>query len=533
MDSQYDFKNMERELSSIEQQLKTFEKSLESTVEPILSAKFNEREYGESAVGKKIDEIINDSKRRIERKYNDYLNGVRRATYDSTERIKREAMVVSQKTEQLNSSLNEWAKLNQAFSSKDFRYVINNADCFNTSLFDKELNDSLLFIKLESYDGLCREGIASVSIENYGDYLTYFSLCKNNSARRHLIRSASYLLQASSIIISLSVSDQKQLYGYCRNGLEAYSVLTDAEKVRLQSDYQKCYSNGIRVYNDLCGKAYSSFDYLLVKQLLNDSKLFAPADIKEEFFRIGKTDAKTLFDYYRSKGHNASIETVDIVFDDTSSLIDTSEKDRYISYWMTRYDDHGLRYVEKIVNREENKLLVFSTLITALLENGTAIIRGTDCLTDMATFYNSTLLSKKDEINLWLFLKNAILWNKYIKQVQPYAVSENKEDYKKGAKIIDGITYPMINKYKKLCNGFDRELISDLNAVMDATSMRLFGKRYIKNLKCSEENSTAKNTTVKLITMEIKAKNRKKLILGGVIAAVVIAAIILIVILCK
>lgn len=91
----------------------------------------------------------------------------------------------------------------------------------------------------------------------------------------------------------------------------------------------------------------------------------------------------------------------------------------------------------------------------------------------------------------------------------------------------------MINKYKKLCNGFGRELVNELNVVMDATSMRLFGKRYTKNLKCSEEKSTPKSTTVKLITMEIKAKNRKKLILGGVIAAVVIVVIVLIVILCR
>lgn len=533
MDSQYDFKNLERELSSIEQQLKSFEKSLDSTVEPILSAKFNDREYGERAVEGKIDEIIYDSKRRIERKYNEYLNGVKRASYDSTERIKREAMAVSQRIERLNDSLNQWVKLNQAFASKDFRCVIKNAESFDTSLFDKELNDSLLYIKLESYDGLCKEEIANISVENYGDYFAYFSLCKSNEAGKHLIHSATYLLHASSIVISLSGLDQRQLYGYCRNGLEAYKVMPDAEKIKLQFAYQKCYSNGIRIYNDLCGKAYGSFDYTLVKSLLNDSKMFAPADIKEGFFQSGKTDAKTLFDYYRNKGHNAPIEIVDMVFDDTKSLIDTSEKERYISYWMTRYDNHRLRYVEKIVNGEENKLPVFSTLLTALLENGTAIVRGAECLTDMATFYNSILISRKEGINLRLFLKNAILWNKYIKQVQSCTTSENKDNYNNGAMIIDGITYPMINKYKKLCNGFDRELVNELNAVMDATSIRLFGKRYTKNLKCSEENSTPKSTTVKLITMEIKAKKRKKLILGGVITAVVIVAIVLIVILCR
>lgn len=242
MVSQWEFKNLERELSSIEQQLKSFEKSLDSIVEPISSARFNDRDYGEKAVEKKIDEIINDSKRRIERKYNDYLNGVRRAAYDSTEKIKREAMVVSQKTEQLNSSLSNWANLNKAFAARDYRYVINNADSFDTSLFDKELKDSLLYIKLESFDGICRDGIGNVSVDNYGDYLTYFSTCRSHNASNHLVRAAAYLLKASSIIVSLSVSDIKQLYGYCRNGLEAYSVLPDEEKSKMQSDYQRCYS---------------------------------------------------------------------------------------------------------------------------------------------------------------------------------------------------------------------------------------------------------------------------------------------------
>lgn len=533
MVSQWEFKNLERELSSIEQQLKSFEKSLDSIVEPISSARFKDRDYGEKAVEKKIDEIINDSKRRIERKYNDYLNGVRRAAYDSTEKIKREAMVVSQKTEQLNSSLSNWANLNKAFAARDYRYVINNADSFDTSLFDKELKDSLLYIKLESFDGICRDGIGNVSVDNYGDYLTYFSTCRSHNASNHLVRAAAYLLKASSIIVSLSVSDIKQLYGYCRNGLEAYSVLPDEEKSKMQSDYQRCYSNGIKVFNDLCASAYRNFEYPLVKKLLTDSVLFASADIKEDFFRNGKADAKTLFEYYKSYGRKASSEIVDMVFDDTRSLITTVEKERYISYWMTQYDEHGLKYVERIVNSEENKLLVFSTLISALLDSGIAVTRGSDCLVDLAALYSSVLLSKKDEINLWIFLKNAILWNKYIKQVHSYSISENKEVYKKGTKVIDDITYPMINKYKKLCNGFDRELISELNAVMDATSMRLFGKRYIKNLKYSEENSTPQSTTVKLITMEIKAKNRKKLIIGGVAAAVIIAIVVLVIILCK
>lgn len=533
MVSQWEFKNLERELSSIEQQLKSFEKSLDSIVEPISSARFNDRDYGEKAVEKKIDEIINDSKRRIERKYNDYLNGVRRAADDSTERIKREALSASQQIERLNTSLSEWATLNKAFDSKDYHYVIEHADSFDIHLFDKELKDSLLLLKLESYDNLCRSDIGRVSESNYANYTTYFSLCSENNTPHHIVRAAVLLLQASASIMGLYSGNKKQLYIVCRNGLRAYSVLPENDKTRFSVEYQKCYSTGLELYNMSCDSAYNKFDYPTVKVLLIDSKLFNQADIRVEFFRAGKTDAKTLFDYYRAYGHNATNEIVDMVYEDTKGLLDTSEYERYTSYWMTRYDDHKLKYITQIVNAKGDKLSVFGVLLTSLLENGTAIMNSIECLSDMANFYSSVLLSEKNAVNLWSFAKNAVLWNKYIKQVQSYAISEAKDTYKNGAKVIDDITYPMINKYKKLCNGFDKELIAELNVVMDATSMRLFGKRYIKNLKCLEENSTSKSTTVKLITMELKAKNKKKLLLGCLIGVAVIAIIVVIIILCK
>ena len=66
---------------------------------------------------------------------------------------------------------------------------------------------------------------------------------------------------------------------------------------------------------------------------------------------------------------------------------------------------------------------------------------------------------------------------------------------------------------------------------MDATSMRSLCKKCTINMKCLEENSVPKSTTVKSITMEVKAKNaknRKKFILDRVIAPVVIVGMVLI-----
>ncbi len=524
---------MERELASVEKQLKTFEKSFNTAVEPILSAKFDDRGYGNSAVEKKINDIIQDSKTRIEKKYNDYLNGVRRAAYDSTERIKREALVTSQETERLNKSLSEWATLNNAFEAKEYRLMIMNADRLETQHFDKELKDSLLILKLEAFDNLCRSNIDKITESTYADYTTYFSLCSDNNATHHLVRSAVLLLQASATIIEPYANEKKQLYFMCKNGLSAYSVLPDNERTRLNVEYQKCYSNGIELYNELSERAYNEFDYPFVKELIADSKLFKQVDIRAEFFKSGKTDPKTLFDYYNSHGQNATSEIVDMVYDDTKGLLDTSEYEKYSSYWITRYDDYKLKYVTRIVNAKEDTLSTFRVLITALLENGISIINGPECLYDLANFYKNILLAKKDTVNLLAFAKNAILWNTYIKLVQANAISGQNEAYIQGAKIIDEISYPMIDNYKKLCNGLSKEIIAELNIVMDATSMRLFGKRYTKNLKCTEENSTSPNTTVKLISMDQIAKNRKTLFLGCLIWAILIMIVVVIVVLCK
>lgn len=118
MASQYEFKNMERDLSAIEQQLNSFEKTLNSIVESVSSAKFNERDYGDRSIEKKVDGIINDSKKRIDRKYNEFVNGIKRATYDSQERIKCEAKNVSQIVEILNNSILQIINLNDAFVTK-------------------------------------------------------------------------------------------------------------------------------------------------------------------------------------------------------------------------------------------------------------------------------------------------------------------------------------------------------------------------------------------------------------------------------
>lgn len=533
MASQYEFKNMERDLSAIEQQLNSFEKTLNSLVESVSTAKFNERDYGDISIEKKVDGIINDSKKRIDRKYNEFVNGIKRATYESQERIKSEAKNASQIVAILNNSILQIINLNEAFVAKKYRQVIDSVDSIDTTYFDDEMRKRLLLLKIESFDALCSQELSNISFSVYDDCMKYYNLCKSSSAEKHLNNAAGYLLVACSRLLDASiVENNTQSYRICCVALESYADLCEKEKIAFDSDYKKCYSIGIKQYNELCEKAYNSFDYIRVKELLKDSSLFFTKDIENDFFKSKNNLDDKLFEYFKSCGQKATRDVVDMVFEDTKTLVDSSNKEKYITYWFARYDDFGLVYVIKMIEKHNDNLMFFNALIAAFIDTCKVIRKRANCFLDLSKTYKTFLTKHKDEINLHAFLTNAVLWNNCINALKSYVQRED-EIFKQGIKTIDDITYPMIDKYKKLCCGYEESLIKALNVVMGDASLRLRGKRYLNNLHHSAEKETSRDITVKLFTKEIKANNRKKMVVGAIIGAVLIAVVTLIIILCK
>lgn len=533
MASQYEFKNIERDLATIEQQLNSFEKTLSSLVESVSSAQFNERDYGDRAIEKKVDGLINDSKKRIDRKYNEYTSGIKRASYDSQERIKSEAKNASQIIEVLNNSLLQIINLNEAFIAKKYRQVIDSVDSIDTTYFDDEMRKWLLLLKIESYDALCSQGLSNISFSVYDDCIKYYNLCKSSCAEKHLNNAAGYLLVACSRLLDANIVDNNaQAYRICCVALESYAVLCEKEKIAFDSDYKKCYSIGIKQYNEFCEKAYNSFDYIRVKELLKDSSLFSTDDIENNFFKKGKNLAEKLFEYFKDCGKNATSDVVDMVFEDTKTLVDGSDNEKYIAYWLTRYDDFGLVYVAKMNEQHNDDLMFFKKFIKAFMDNCKTISKRANCFLDLVNTYNTVLTEHKTAINLYAFLTNAALWNRCINELKTY-VQQNDENFRQGAKTIDGITYSMVNKYRKLCCGYEESLIQELNIVMDDASLRLHGKRCLNNLHHSREKGTAQNTAVKLFTRKTQAHNRKKMIVGTLIAVALIIVATLIIVLIK
>ena len=265
---------------------------------------------------------------------------------------------------------------------------------------------------------------------------------------------------------------------------------------------------------------------------MKDSSLFFTGDIENDFFKDGKNLAEKLFEYFKDRGKNATSDVVDMVFEDTKTLIDSSDNEKYIAYWLTRYDDFGLVYVTKMNEQHNDDLMFFKKFIKAFIDNCKKISKRANCFLDLVNTYNTVLTEHKTAINLYAFLTNAVLWNRCINELKTYA-QQDDENFRQGTKTIDGITYSMVNKYKKLCCGYEESLIQELNVVMDDASLRLLGKRYLNNLYHSREKGTAQNTVVKLFTRETQANNRKKMIAGALIAVALIIVVTLIIVLTK
>lgn len=156
MASTYDFKNVNRELSSLEKKFTNFENEFDSTLKPILNAKFNANEYGERELEHKLDSIVKDAKREINKAYSDLVNSVRRYAYASSERIKSKARELASYVDELSNKIEEVNSMNQAFANKEYIKAISLAASISSP--EKAKNYAGI-ITLEAYDRLCSNAL--------------------------------------------------------------------------------------------------------------------------------------------------------------------------------------------------------------------------------------------------------------------------------------------------------------------------------------------------------------------------------------
>ena len=343
MPTQYDFQNLEREIINLEKDAIKAVNSFNSITDTITRAKFNSSEYSQRAVSQKVSRIIDNTKNKTAAAYSNYLNSTTKCMNNSLNTVNQAAKTAGEYGNMLNAHLRDLDNLNKFFSNKRFRQVITTG--INVDVFPAEIASYVLFLKLESYDAICKAYQENITHDNYHDFKEYHLLSKNNNAPKHLVSASSLLFIAS---YALSISDSNCPYDICLDGLKCYSDLPEDLRKLVQSAYDELYSIAIGMYNASCENAYSSFDYLKVKNLLKDSILFSKSDITNDFFRDSTASPEKLFEYASGYSSNASAETMQYVLVDTVSLSNGDTAKDYFAFWLKRYDDYGFVFIKQM-----------------------------------------------------------------------------------------------------------------------------------------------------------------------------------------
>ena len=197
MANSYDFKNLERELDSLKRKYDNFESSFDSTIKPVLSAKFNSREYGSSEIERRLDRIVSNAKSELNKLYSDLVNDVRRYAHSSMEKIKSSAREAVSVVESYNSILEKINQASENYLNHDYRGTLN----YSLALIDNE-NENISnygkLLTLESEKKICEDNLAGISLENYKDFITYYYDAAKYG-KKHIISSKKYLFKSSAL----------------------------------------------------------------------------------------------------------------------------------------------------------------------------------------------------------------------------------------------------------------------------------------------------------------------------------------------
>lgn len=531
MISTYDFKNVNRELSSLEKEFTNFENEFDSTLKPILNAKFNANEYGERELEHKLDSIVKDAKREINKAYSDLVNSVRRYAYASSERIKSKARELASYVDELSNKIEEVNSMNQAFANKEYIKAISLAASISSP--EKAKNYAGI-ITLEAYDRLCSERIKTFNEEDYSYYISYYAKCKTLNAQKHIGSARQYLFVASCLMTKISLDGKSidEKYEIVKMCLECYQGFDALERNKYQSQYVEVYPLAVELFNSISKEKYNSFSYLRVKDLLNDAAYFNAKDIKIDFFSDTKYTPEKMFEYLKNKGSVGSDCDVRAAFNDTFTLATSDCRASFFDYWFGVYDDRGWDYCVEIINAQEDRYVANKLIFESIQSNYSYIKKLGDLSLNIANNYLSFLEKQDSNISLDSFVYSITDVNKLVNLVLKASVSENeKAKILDACKILDGISYGMITKYLKQCSLYNESIIKDLNVVLDDSSIRLNGKPYRKDLKHDESKQYVDKTNicVKFATAQLLKKNRKLLIALGIAGVAVLAGILVVI----
>lgn len=533
MATQYDFQNIERELSSLEKQLNDFDKEFESKLSPILNASFNTNEYGERALEQRVDKLVNQAKRDANSIFNDFINDVRRYSHSAMQTIKASAKDICSYVDSLNQTLDSVNNLNAAYANNDYDRTILLADGMRGNNDNAEIAKYALLVELDAYDKLCIAKSGNFKKDDYSVFRKYYSLCKNNNAKRHITSASMQLFIAAYKMVSENRSSlqETELYRVCIDGLKGYDGIDAGKQSDFAHQYQEIYQCGITLFNKKAEAAYTSFDYISVKNFIAESVYFKTEDINNKFFADSNLSPERVFNYLKEYGWYGSGDSIDAAFDDSKALAVSSERETYIGYWISCYDKFGWKYCNESINMQENRYHANALISKIIIENYTDVRLMPELALHLYKNYNEFLISQ-DRVDLDLFLESAVELNTMVN-----VFAKTKEANDQGSPMFeavrgfDGLSYGMITKYLKICSRYNDAIIKNLNVVLDDSSNRLYGKSYRKDLRRDENTQPVEKTfeKVKLVSAQSQEKKKKTLIAVGVAAAIIVVVIIIIV----
>ena len=533
MANSYDFKNLERELDSLEKKYDKFESSFDNTISPILSAKFNSREYGSSEIERKLNRIVSDAKSEINKLYSELVNGVRRYAHSSIEKIKSSARETIDVIDGYNAVLDNINQANENYSNQNYKSVLNHSVLLIDNGNEYISNYGKL-LTLESEKRICEENLSTINLENYKDYLSYYDDAIRYG-NKHIISSKKYLFKSSVSVLKkyeteLSIEDQ---YNICIRSLMCYESLSQNDKKAFVDQYTSVYERGVKLFNTLGNDYYNNFMYAKVKALLEDSKYFKKDDINNEFFTDTCMSDDKVFRYIKEYGSRGKQEDIRLAFEDSKTLANSDKREAYFDYWFSSYDEQGWLYCEEIINMQENRYSANEFIFSSVTNNVAFIKNIGDLVYNVAVNYYEFLKANSNEINLDDFYNSTITINSSIKKLRSSKTSgEDGEKLRKAFETLDRISYGMMIKNAKYYSQYDETKIKNINTILDDSSNRLYKKPRRRNLIKDNKKPTLERLDKysKLYLAKSRKDYMKLLIISGVIGLAVIAATVAVII---
>ena len=522
MASLAEFKSMERELNALEREYVTFESSFRTATQTIEKTSFDTRRYSSGSIGRTTEQTAQQLRVRVEKRQNDGCETLRKHKEESLARIKESVRDYNALFSSLADGLKLFSDMNETFCGGRYLEALPLAiEAFKLPALTDDAKRYAAWIELECFDRLCRTKMETLVPGDYELFTAYLTLCKELHAKKHLPSALKYVFAASCRLLSdRETIPSDQAYSMALIALKCYDALPEEDRAIAAPSRLFLYETAKTLFNSFANEAYDHFDYPRMKELLAEAPLFDPEEIECGFFRDGTAAPEKVFAYIVDHFELATPENLSLAFVDTLPLAKNVGEPAYPVFWIDHYDRFGEIYCAAVFREALTVPGGLETLCTLIENRSGFMLHPGKLAKTFADAYSENLHANAEQIHLETFVNHAIRLNEFISNDGALIRSEDEhESFADAEKFIDGTSFSMITRYRRYCCSFDDERIKQLNVVLDDASVRLLGKRYLKNLRKNKKETDFSDLYVSLVTDSMRRKKRKFLFLIGIAAS--------------